>query len=73
MITKEQANELRRLIGAHTATQVSVAQCGTFAGEYISNASITNCCNLLEFISSITEYDSWDIYRRPGGEWVVGK
>lgn len=54
MITKEQAEELRRLIGAHTAAQVSFALCGEVSHAY-AEAAVTGSCGLLEFIRSITE------------------
>ena len=55
MITKEQAEELRRLIGAHTAAQVTAARCGALISPYAVDAVTANCINLLEFINSITE------------------
>lgn len=55
MITKEQAEELRRLIGAHTAAQVTAARSGALVSQYAIDAVTSNCINLLEFISSITE------------------
>ncbi|MEL5372107.1 hypothetical protein [Serratia nevei] len=55
MITKSQAEELRRLIGAHTAAQVTAARSGALISPHAIDAVTANCLNLLEFISSITE------------------
>ena len=55
MITKAQAEELRRLIGAHTAAQVTAARSGALISPYVIDTVTANCINLLEFISSITE------------------
>lgn len=54
MITKAQAEELRRLIGAHTAAQVTAARSGALISPYAIDAVTANCINLLEFITSIT-------------------
>lgn len=56
MITKEQAEELRRLIGAHTAAQVTFDRRGRRPG--LSRAAATAVCayrSLEDFISRITE------------------
>lgn len=70
MITKEQAAELRRLIGAHVTSQVTIALCGEVSSAYAADRVVADSCRLLEFISRITEDDSWDSDRRPGGDGV---
>lgn len=55
MITKAQAEELRRLIGAYTAAQVTAARSNWLGGSYAADGVTVTCINLLEFISSITE------------------
>lgn len=61
MITKEQAHELRQLIGAHVAAQntLSLLAKGVCLSSLVEanafHVATVRSLNLLEFISSITE------------------